>query len=171
MDCWNKLLSILGINGSVDNPYWNRTKGEMASECRNIDFLHDLIPRSLSCSSPAKARWLGGKASEHCGYCLPCLIRRAALNHAFGHEGDKTPYTLASLTAGALDTNGSKGQQVRSFQLAIKRLRDNPSLAKVMIHKPGPLPDNLDYNELAAVYGRGMEEVGAILRGVRTEPL
>ncbi len=26
---WNEILQILGINGKLENPYWNKTKGEM----------------------------------------------------------------------------------------------------------------------------------------------
>src|SRR3546814_15407349 len=78
---WNDLLGELGINGEVQNPYWDKTKGEMAAACRNPALLKKLAPDSLSCSSPAKARWLG-HGIEHCGYCLPCLIRRAALERS-----------------------------------------------------------------------------------------
>jgi hypothetical protein len=168
MDCWNKLLMILNIDGKVDNPYWNKTKGEMASECQNIDLLKELIPISLSCSSPAKARWKG-KASEHCGYCLPCLVRRAAIKQAFGQRGDRTEYTLQSLNGQLLDSEKSEGLQIRSFQLAIKRLQNNPSLAKVLIHKPGPLPDASRNAELADVYLRGISELGSLLANVRAK--
>ena len=74
---WNDLLAQLGIPGSLVNPYWNRTKGEMATECADQALLMRLAPSSLSCSSPAKARWLG-LPQGHCGHCLPCLIRRAS---------------------------------------------------------------------------------------------
>ena len=30
LSLWNELLEGLGVNLSVKNPYWNRTKGEMA---------------------------------------------------------------------------------------------------------------------------------------------
>ena len=66
----------------------------------------------------------------------------------------------------------SEGVQVRSFQLAIERLRARPSLAPILIHKPGPLFDESPPRQaaLAEVYRRGLEEVGALLAGVRTHP-
>lgn len=65
----------------------------------------------------------------------------------------------------------AEGQQVRSFQLAIARLAARPDLAKLLIHKPGPLYDKPERNDaLAEVYRRGLGEVGRLLAGVRTAP-
>lgn len=168
---WNELLGFLGVPGRVENPCWDRTKGEMTAACTNAALLRRLAPSSLSCSSPTKGRWQG-VGTQHCGYCLPCLIWRAALDAAFGRGGDPTIYTLAELTARPLDTRQSEGQQVRSFQLAIERLRARPDLAPILIHKPGPLYDEAPARQavLGEVYRRGLEEVGALLAGVRTRP-
>ena len=165
---WNELLRGLGIPGSLENPYWNRTKGEMVANCANKPLLRKLVSSSLSCSSPTKARWKG-HAIEHCGYCLPCLIRRAAIQKGLG-EADPTTYTIANLAARPLNATTAEGQQVRSFQVAIDRLTAHPELAKLLIHKPGPLRDEsaARQNELAKVYQRGMAEVGGLLTGVRT---
>jgi hypothetical protein len=137
---WNELLATLGLACRVENPYWDKTKGEMVETCANKTLLTPLIPVSLSCSSPTKGRWQG-HGIEHCGYCLPCLIRRAALEKALGQGVDPTTYALSDLTAHPLDTRQSEGQQVRSFQLSIERLQTRPDLAKLLIHKPGPLSD------------------------------
>lgn len=167
---WNDLLAILGINGRVNNPYWDKTKGEMAASCKNQSLLKNLVSESLSCASPTKGRW-HGHGTEHCGYCVPCLIRRAALNKSFGRGNDPTPYTVADLLTKPLDTRRSKGQQVRSFQFAIGRLRANPALPRILIHKPGPLTDELLHlDALADVYRRGMAEVADLLTGVHTRP-
>lgn len=168
---WNDLLDALGIDGDVQNSFWDKTKGEMAASCRNPALLKKLAPDSLSCSSPTKGRWQG-LGIEHCGYCLPCLIRRAALNAAWGTGSDDTTYTISDLHAQPLDTRESTGRQVRSFQYAIERLRGNPQLANLLIHKPGSLGDegaNLD--QLADVYRRGLFEVARLIEGVETRPI
>lgn len=164
---WNDLLRGLGIPGAIENPYWNRTKGEMVGSCANKPLLKKLVPSSLSCSSPTKARWKG-HAIQHCGYCLPCLIRRAAIVKGLG--ADPTTYTIQHLAARPLNPTTAEGQQVRSFQVAIARLAAQPELAKLLIHKPGPLRDESPArrSELVGVYQRGMAEVGELLRGVRT---
>jgi hypothetical protein len=167
---WNDLLGELGLDGSVVNPYWNRTKGEMAADCRNPGLLKQVATDSLSCSSPSKGRWQG-LGIEHCGYCLPCLIRRAALVAAWGPGGDETTYTVVDLHAQPLDTRESTGKQVRSFQYAIERLRGNPQLSKLLIHKPGSLADEVArLDQLAEVYRRGLEEVARLVDGVETRP-
>lgn len=168
---WNDVLSELGISGRMENPYWDRTKGEMTEECANSALLRQLTPASLSCASPTKGRWQG-LGTQHCGYCLPCLIRRAALLKGLRPNADPTVYTVPDLAAHALDTRQSEGIQVRSFQLAIDRLRARPGLAPILIHKPGPLFDESPQRQaaLADVYRRGLEEVGTLLTGVRTRP-
>lgn len=167
---WNDLLGELGIHGRVENPYWNKTKGEMVASCQNATLLHSLVADSLSCSSPSKARWQG-HGIEHCGYCLPCLIRRAALNAAWGVGDDATVYTVANLHAHSLNTNESIGKQVRSFQLASSRLLAKPRLAKLLIHKPGSLADEAQrLDQLADVYLRGLQEVAQLIQGVETTP-
>ncbi len=166
---WNELLARLGIPARLETPYQFQTKGEMLARCADQDLLRELIADSMSCSSPTKGRWVG-RSTEHCGYCVPCLIRRAAILAAFG--SDPTSYGLADLHADALNTVASQGRQVRSFQLAAERLAQNPELAAPLIHKPGPLSDRPDdVPALADVYRRGMLEVRDLLRDVRAAPL
>lgn len=163
---WNELLRVLGIPGRVENPYWNNTKGEMVAACKNTALLKTIVPSTLSCASPTKGRWLGF-GTQHCGYCLPCLIRRASLVSL----GDPTTYTVPNLRGQVWDPQTAKGEQIRSFQYAIERLHDHPGTEKLLIHKPGPLSDDPQaIPELAAVYKRGLEEVGVLLDGVRTSP-
>lgn len=167
---WNDLLAALGIDGEIRNPYWNKTKGEMAAACRNPTLLKALATDSLSCSSPAKARW-HGHGIKQCGYCLPCLIRRAALMAAWGAGNDSTAYTVENLHSQPLNTRESTGKQIRSFQYAIERLRARPQLADLLIHKPGSLADESAHlNELADVYRRGLGEVEHLINGVVTKP-
>ena len=164
---WNELLRELGIMGRVLNPYWNKTKGEMVEECANQDVLRRLVAASISCSSPAKGRFrkLG---IGHCGYCLPCIIRRAAIEKAWGRGKDPTSYAASDLKAKIFDTRRAEGRQIRSFQMAVARLQAVPALARVLIHKPGSLASEVSHlDELVDVYRRGMAEVGGLLEGVR----
>ena len=168
---WNDVLNGIGLRGHIENPYWDKTKGEMVAACANGRLLRRLVPSSLSCASPTKGRWRG-LGTQHCGYCLPCLIRRAALKAGLQPGADPTTYTIDDLTARSLDTRQSEGVQIRSFQFAIERLRARPELAPILIHKPGPLSDEslVCQAAIAGVYRRGLEEVGVLLRGVRARP-
>jgi hypothetical protein len=167
---WNELLGALKIPGRIENPYWDKTKGEMIESCANRPLLKTLVPRSLSCSSPSKGRWRHG-AIQQCGYCLPCLIRRAAVTRGLGEGADKTVYTISDLTERVLNSTEAEGQQVRSVQLAAGRLNRRPGLAPYLIHTSGSLSDESKNRQeaLAAMYRRGLAEVGQLLVDVRTE--
>lgn len=167
---WNDLLRELAIPVTIENPYWDRTKGEMVAACANPGLLKKAIPESLSCASPTKARWKG-HGTEHCGFCLPCLIRRAAIKKGVNGD-DPTTYTLADLKSTSLNSSEAEGVQVRSFQFAIARLVKKPALASILIYKSGPLVDrdSSGQKDLADVYLRGMNEIGSLLKGVTTTP-
>lgn len=162
LELWNELLNGLGLDIFVKNPYWNKTKGEMASECKNQIVLFETMKLSFSCSSPGKARWRG-LSPQHCGYCVPCLIRRAAMHKAFGDDG--TVYTETSIHKMQTKSSGGLGVQLRSFQFAIDKVKNNPNIALLLIHQPGPLPQNDGYlAELADTYLRGLLEVDTFIQ-------
>lgn len=163
------LINALELDVELNNPYRHMTKGEMVANCADKVFLEKIVGNSMSCSSPAKARYKK-LSPRHCGYCVPCLIRKASLE--FGLDGDdKTLYTIGDLKAKVLASDRPEGEHVRSFQLMAKRIEATPSLSKILVHKPGPLYDEpaaiLDY---ADVFRRGVLEVAKLLAGVRTRP-
>lgn len=161
LNLWNKLLKDLGLELSVCNPYWNKTKGEMAEECLNKDVLFETMRVSFSCSSPGKARWKG-LSPRHCGYCVPCLIRRAAMHKAFGK--DSTIYTETSIRHMQSNNASGIGIQLRSFQYAIERVEKISNVEKISIYRSGPLPHDDEYlSELASTYRRGLLEVGTFI--------
>lgn len=162
---WNDLLKGLELEISVRNPYWNKTKGEMATECLNKKLLFDTMRLSFSCSSPGKARWKK-LSPQHCGYCVPCLIRKAAMYKAFGK--DSTVYTETSIQKMQNNSASGIGIQLRSFQYAIKYLKDNPNIEKISIYKSGPLSflDDNYLSALGATYKRGLLEIDAFISNV-----
>ena len=163
MHLWNEAIKQLGLPFSVSNPYWNKTKGEMARECLNKTALLQSIKESTSCSSPQKARW-SGLPSQHCGYCVPCLIRRAAIHRAYGFANDPTTYSVQSMMEIIGAHASKKGEQLRSFQVSVKRIKDRPELRKILIHKNGRLEGAADYiDQLSNVYYRGLLEVGSFI--------
>lgn len=72
-------LSTAGIfTGSIRNPFLYQSKTDML---KNLDpELHPLVLRSISCSNVG--RLVGKTGKLHCGHCVPCIYRRAALVHA-----------------------------------------------------------------------------------------
>jgi len=161
---WQEILAALGIPATLENPYRFATKGEMLAQCRNAALAQRHAAETISCSSIAKARWRGqrGAGLQHCGFCVPCLIRRASITSAFG--SDPTPYTLAELTARPLDAARAEGENVRAFQMMARRLTQRSTLARILVHKSGPLSDYpaADIAAYADVFARGIAEVHRI---------
>jgi hypothetical protein len=167
---WQELLTALEIQASIQNPYRFMTKGEMLSGCGNKALLKRHLEGTISCSSVAKARWLG-LSMRHCGSCVPCLIRRAAIGSAF--KNDPTTYTLDDLSSRALDSKKAEGEHARSFQMMARRLAKQPSSARVLVYKSGPLADypEADVDQYASVFHRGIGEVAKLLKMVNVRPI
>lgn len=170
---FNELLTKLQLGAHLSNRYRHQTKGQMVSGCADQTLLRREAKNTMSCSAPTKHRFDAEKSArspQHCGHCVPCLIRRASLVAGFGT--DPSTYAVANLRARPLDASKAEGEHIRSFQLALARLAENPSRARFDIHKPGPLvdhPDDLEAYE--KVYREGMLEVGRVLKGVQARPL
>lgn len=165
----NELLQEIGIESTLVNEYRHRTKGEMVASCADQDFLKKEVGNSMSCSSPAKARYKG-LSPRHCGYCVPCLIRRASLKAGLGMP-DPTLYTVPDLAAQTLFTNKSEGENIRSFQLMAQRIKKRPELAGILVHKPGPLTSApSEVGAYADVFRRGVLEVAELIDGVIAKP-
>lgn len=73
----NDLLSMLGIPHKIDNFFACKTKGEILEEIKNTKPFLKGAGRTISCSHPTQGS--GATVPINCGYCFPCLIRRAAL--------------------------------------------------------------------------------------------
>ena len=166
MTLWQRLLDDLGIGAKLHNPYRFKTKGEMLSGCVNGTFIAENYDATVSCSSFTKGRWKK-LPPGHCGYCTPCLIRRASIEAAFSK--DVTEYSIANLHAQALDAKKAEAAEVRAFQMMHRRLRTDPNLARVLVYKPGPLDgySATEISEYAEVFQRGIAEVGAFVETVR----
>jgi len=69
------LAKALGVfTGTLKNPFLYQSKTDML---RNFDpRLKPALLRSVSCSRPSRYQ---DKHVRHCGYCVPCVYRRAAL--------------------------------------------------------------------------------------------
>lgn len=150
-----ELLSKLGFNVTINNPYQFKTKGEMLLECNEQTFMKDNISNTMSCSHPDVGRNRGESHAVHCGYCLPCIIRKAAIKKAgiTDHSEYYDPDCKKVLVA---NTNlNSYRQGLKSFI---------PQYSFMSIQQNGPITDNItEYSEL---YKRGMIELEEYIGGI-----
>lgn len=155
-------LAGLGLSNPIENPYGLATKGEMLVSSRNPAVLNALAPRSISCSHPEQStrRKL---PPMNCGYCYPCLIRRAAF-HAVGlDDGDDYEIDVLEFDR-ILDPYLKSGQSTRALLTSL-----NQPLDPMAIIRNGPLPDNL-LIEVADLFVRGRDELREWISTGRTDP-
>lgn len=148
------LLNNIGLEIEVSNPYQFKTKGEMILQSKNIRFLKSNLPNTMSCSHPDNSRYKRVSQPRHCGYCLPCIIRRAAILHAFGN--DRTLYQNKNFRSGSISRINLK-----VYKIGILKYRPNNIYSKFLILSSGPLDG--DYSKYGDLYQRGMEEMASLI--------
>lgn len=83
------LLASMGLQVRITNPYEFMTKGEMVSTCANQAYLLNVLSASNSCGKRARKQFFkDNRQATHCGRCMPCMYRKAAL---VGYQ-DRTVY-------------------------------------------------------------------------------
>jgi hypothetical protein len=134
-------------------PYQFKTKGEVLAECKNQQLLKELVFQSVSCGKYRVYKM------QHCGRCVPCLVRRAAFQH-WG-EVDQTSggyYSeqLERINHGNPDDVGAAANAcLVAEQSGIQRLvSGNLSFA-----------DHQNRSEFEGVFSRGLNEVKELLLG------
>lgn len=84
---FQSVLSRLELEHQVVNKYQLCTKGEMVYNCANRDLLLKTYPLSCSCGKRGTRKDIRDNGTvSHCGVCMPCIYRRAALNKINVHE-------------------------------------------------------------------------------------
>jgi len=145
-----------GVSNPLINPCSMQTKGEMMLNSRNPPLLRELAPLTVSCSHPEAAR-MQERPQGNCGYCFPCLIRRASLA-AVGWDDEE--YAWDALTDSFLidETDLQRGADLRAVLNGVFTDRPDSDLLR-----NAPLPAG-SHTEHLGVWRRGNEEIRSWLR-------
>jgi hypothetical protein len=136
------------------------TKGEMLRDCKEQKVLKSGIYSTMSCSRPQAGRFHKRPVGRHCGYCVPCIIRRAAL-YSVGLDSEER---VLDVLSPEIKANEAAGYDKRAFLMAIARLRDmSPLQVTSEIMSAGP-QNTAEMDGMTGVFRRGMEEVERFLR-------
>ncbi|MCA2320448.1 hypothetical protein JF732_10115 [Mycobacterium intracellulare] len=148
---FSRAAATIGVNNPIRNPYRLQTKGEMLCGAKNFDLLARLAPLSLSCSHPEAARYVQ-RRQGNCGYCFPCLIRRAAMAQA-GWD-DPADYAWDALNGrGLLDRHTRRGADLRAVIAGAYMQRPDSDVLR-----NGPIPDK-EHSYFVDVWRRGLAEL------------
>ena len=155
-----ELLRELGLSHELRLPFCHETKGEVLKNVRNRAVLKATAPLTMSCAHPDQRRYKGLPPGTHCGCCLPCIVRRAAMYRA-GLEDAEYDSDVLSVT----ECSGSAGADLRAVQMAVARFRPERSWIDVL--DSGPMdPEDLEVS--AKLYERGIRELGRFLKSAVT---
>jgi hypothetical protein len=152
------VMTGLGLATPLLTPYSTVTKGEMlaALVARGHTRAKELAGATVSCAHPNQSRFLEpARRKPHCGTCVPCIIRRAATQHA-GIDDGRYSFDLPA-ELGVLQRTRAADALAFMYALATRR---RPALA-LDINASGPLHADTDQHlrDLLRVYDAGMDEV------------
>jgi 7-cyano-7-deazaguanine synthase in queuosine biosynthesis len=151
----------LGITNPIVNPFRLMTKGEILAKCADIDTLRSLAGRSVSCAHPEAPRYAKRKQGN-CGYCFPCLIRRAAMHHV-GWDA-AADYSFDVLHERS-EMTGARGDDMRALIRSLAR-EQRPT----DVLRNGPVPA-AEIAAFAAVHRRGRNEILDWIRASEPPPV
>lgn len=139
-----RLLDGLDLDIKLTNPFQFQTKGEMMVNCLDRQYLDSNYHLTMSCSHPDQGRFKRDPKPSHCGVCLPCTIRRAAI-----------------LKAGLVDSSSYRDPFYRTpdASLNLKSYRlglAEPNYPLSAIQMSGPITGDRD--AYADLYQRGLKE-------------
>lgn len=127
--------------------------------CLDSAGVRGALEATMSCSHPGASRFETKNPFLHCGYCVPCLIRRAA-----ARPDDPTVYWKDpddTLTT-------QKGSDLRAVRMALSRYLQRPPIIFDVI-KGGPLSGDEQRQEAYTdVFRRGLEELRHFLEAYRS---
>lgn len=156
------VIDGVGLSTPLVTPYATATKGEMLGgiAARDRSLAEALIGATVSCAHPNQSRFLEPARREaHCGTCVPCIIRRAAAQHA-GVDDGRYSFDLPG-ELGALQQD--RAADAKAFLYAIATRRRPALPLDIALSGPLHVESDEELRALLRVYDAGMDEVARYL--------
>jgi 7-cyano-7-deazaguanine synthase in queuosine biosynthesis len=154
LDTLRSVFKDLGLKNEFNNPLALRTKGECVTQCSDLALLSSLAPRTVSCSHASRRQDWKRKKATNCGYCVPCLFRRASLHAAKLDSGKDYGIDVCEdeLT---VDSDGMSADDLRAVTSGLRRFNTDANIRKAItsVALVQPINDHVD------LVRRGLTEV------------
>lgn len=166
LDRFHEIALRLGIVNPIENPLGSKTKGEILATSSSPGLVNSLASYTVSCAHPTRRQgWIRRNATQ-CGYCIPCIYRRAALHRVGLDQGDS--YGL-DVCAGELSLHEDVASDLRAVLSSVHDVQtgdfDSDTVARRM-----PLP--IDLVPVAShVLSSGMNELTQLFRDKAVQPI
>jgi 7-cyano-7-deazaguanine synthase in queuosine biosynthesis len=154
LDTLRTVLKDLGLGNNLVNPSALKTKGECVTQCRDLELLSSLVALTVSCSHGTRRQdWVRKKATN-CGYCVPCLFRRASL-HVANLDSGKDYGVDVCADELTVDSEKMSADDLRAVTSGLRHFDTDASIRKAITSVALVQPVN-DYVHLVR---RGLSEV------------
>ena len=156
---FQRIVQQLGIKNPIQNPLAGKTKGEAIAASNSTDLVHELTPHTVSCAHPTRRQGWIRRNATHCGYCVPCIYRRAALHRVGLDRGEA--YGI-DVCAGEMSLREDVASDLRAVLNVINSAQVGDFDPEVAANRM-PLP--LDEVPIAArVLRAGIDELAQLFR-------
>lgn len=129
LDTLRSILSDLGLKNTLTNPLGLRTKGECVAACRDQTLLTSAVARTVSCSHGSRRQGWKRKKALNCGYCVPCLFRRAAL-HAAKLDSGKDYGIDVCVNELTVDSDRASADDLRALTSGLRHFTSDVQIRK-----------------------------------------
>jgi hypothetical protein len=159
LDKLGSVLRGLGFGNRIVNPLQFKTKGECVAECLNQSLLRSLVETSVSCSHGTRKQHWVRRQANNCGYCVPCIIRRAALHKAGLDDGRRYGIDVCEEELPVDD----KGESADDLRAVLDFLGGRKTAVEIAREIRAIAPLSEPEGHTAAVV-RGFEEIRTLVR-------
>ncbi|MBZ0285250.1 MAG: hypothetical protein K8L97_31240 [Anaerolineae bacterium] len=159
-------INNVGINTQLSNPFAGQSKGEMLNSSPQSELAKSLAHLSVSCAHPTRRQNWIRRAAKHCGYCVPCLVRRASM-HAAGID-DGLQYGI-DVMAGELDIYEEVGADFRAILNLLSNWNSDSQYVRKLVNRMS-IPDG-QYEQATTVIGKQLEEFHELVNSKATREI
>jgi 7-cyano-7-deazaguanine synthase in queuosine biosynthesis len=166
---FQKIINRLGLPIVIVNPLIKKTKGEILSQCLDKQVLEKTYKFSTSCAKGGhNVHWKRrGNGVKHCGYCMPCIYRRAAL-HSVNFSHEQYGFDLCNDEIG-IDTTKERAYDLRALLGFLQKKLDVNQIEKLLRATASFGSD--DVHEHALLVDRALDEIRSWLRDCASEKI
>jgi len=154
-------LQTASIGHKIVNPFARCSKGQVLRSCKNPARLKELLPLTLSCAKAGGLRFKCHPPNQNCGFCYPCLVRRAAL-HTIDAD-DPNSYVYDAIGSPDVLRADPPAKDLRCVLQAVSRYRRSSRSLLLEILKSGSISPVEKPFELIDPIEKGFEELVALV--------
>lgn len=129
LETLRSVLDGVGLKNALFNPLGLKTKGECVTGCRDQALLSSLVSKTVSCSHGSRRQNWKRRKTSNCGYCIPCLFRRASLHAAKLDSGKDYGIDVCSNEL-TVDSGQNSADDLRALTSALRHFHSDAEIRK-----------------------------------------